>query len=91
MPYFDPEFWGKIWKAIQRILGALILLGFHQLLEYLLCLLFKKHGWFEGFVSEILLAAFLIIYLILLLDMIFIFIPKRRMKRRVARGAVKHT
>ena len=91
MPYFDQVFWGRIWKAIQLIFGALVLLGFHQLLEYLLCLSFKKHEWLEGIVLEILLGAFLIIYFIIMLNMIFIFIPKRGTRKKVSRHVKKQT
>jgi hypothetical protein len=77
---FDLVFWGKIWKALQRILGALMLFGFHQLAEYLLCLGLKQYPWLQNAVSEILIVAFLIIYFILLVEIIFIFLPTRKAK-----------
>lgn len=82
MPYFDPVFWGKIWKAIQRLLGALILLGFHQLLEFAFSLSFSEYEWLLKIVTEVLLVVFLIIYFALLIDTVFIFIPKRKPRRR---------
>jgi hypothetical protein len=78
---WDITFWGKIWRAIQRLLGALLLIGFHCLLEFLLGLVFRRYEWLENFVSIALLVVFLFIYFLLLVDILFIFLPIRQARR----------
>jgi cbb3-type cytochrome oxidase subunit 3 len=90
LPTLDTVFWGKIWKAGQRVAGAIILLGAHLLLDFLLCLAFREHEWLQKMASAILLTAFLIVYFALAIDIVLIFIPQRKPKRKGRRQVVKH-
>ncbi len=83
MELIDKPFWNRVWKAIQRILGAFLLFGAHSLLDWLQQLIFKKHVWLENMLSNILLTAFVIVYLILLVEIVIAFIPRRAQNTEV--------
>jgi hypothetical protein len=79
----DKPFWNRVWKAIQRILGAFLLFGAHTLLDWLQQIIFEKHVWLQNMLSNILLTAFVIVYLILLVEVVIAFIPRRSPKMEV--------
>ena len=91
MPHLDSVFWERIWGVLQRILGAILLLGIHLLLDFLFNYAFREYEWLKTFVSTTLLLAFLIVYFLIIIDIVIIFLPKRRVRRKGGRHVVKHT
>lgn len=87
---FDKPFWGKVWKAAQNIIGALVLLGLHRLLDWALSCVLGEWEQVQMYAHGTLLFAFLIIYFILILNAVFIFVPKPKLKRRGRSHVVRH-
>ena len=74
----DAEFWQEIWRAIQRILGLCILIVAHWGLQRLLkwsFVDFHEYAKVEHLATTMSLAAFGVIYALLLWDMVTIFLP----------------
>ena len=83
MELIDKPFWTRVWKAIQRIIGAFLLFGAHTLLDWAQQRFLNKQVWLENMLSNILLTAFVIVYLILLFEVVIAFIPRRSPKTEV--------
>lgn len=74
MPLWDVEFWQRIWKVIQRLLGALVLLGVHAGFDRLVPFVVHRYPAVEFWSSVGLNVAFLVVYGLLLSEMIEVLI-----------------
>jgi hypothetical protein len=71
---FDISFWKKIFRALERIAGAALLMGGHWLLDLALRYTLNSLPTVESLIKTGLLVAFIVIYIKLLYDMVCIFV-----------------
>lgn len=77
-PDFDVDFWTRIWRAVQRLLGAAVLLAAHAAFDRLIPFVVHRYPMVEYWSSVGLNVAFLAIYSLLLIEMIEVLIWWRR-------------
>ena len=73
---WDSHFWRKVWRALQRLLGAGILLLAHKAVEEVLSWAFRQYPTAHHFASVIALVIFLVVYAILLFEALMVFIAR---------------
>jgi hypothetical protein len=74
--FFDVEFWLKVWRATQRVVGLAFLIVLHTALHRLLELaVFVENPTVQRLASMISMAGFLVVYAAIMFDMIEIFVP----------------
>ena len=71
----DIDFWRKILRAVERAVGAAVLVGIDWLLHKLLSVLLPAWPAAEKFSSIIATAVFLIVYFVLLGGILTTFVP----------------
>jgi len=82
LQWVDRAFWGKIARAVGRLLGAFVLFWFHYPLEFCISFIGREYPWVARILSIGILATFIVITFVLLIQAIFIFVPKRQRQRR---------
>lgn len=82
MPESEKAFWNKIWRALRRVLGFILLLTGHCLLDFLFSVVFYEDPWVRYILHTSLIVATVTISFLLLIGMVSIFVPNRKQKRQ---------